>query len=99
MELIQYLKESDEGVFIDRNFEIYNFLKEQYNYEINRVPIHQAFKNNYKFNYFDASEMLNYYINPLGKETKYRYYFDNYSNIYPLIYKRIIDNDNMKQII
>ncbi len=69
--LFEVLKNSKRNVTVeDTQNELLPFLKEQYNYEVNREPKHRLFTENYDINYFCSTNMLNYYLNPTKENSK-----------------------------
>ena len=87
--LLQMLRVS-ECKFADTGNEVESFLKQQYEYEIRRVPIHRAFEAQYRLSYFSLSAMLQYYINPLGDE-KVQTAISECEYIYPVMMKRTLN--------
>ena len=88
--LFAELRRCKNAKYSDQEMEVVPFLKEQYEYEKQRTPIHNAFANTYKLPYFNASHMLNYYMNPLGSD-KEQYAIDDSPMEYrPIIMKRTL---------
>lgn len=90
--LFEELRKSDEISFVDSENKIVPFLKEQFEYESQRKPIHPSFLETYcsKQLDFNPALMLMYYMDPCGQNPNVEYLIIENDPIsrYPTIYKR-----------
>lgn len=86
--LFAELRGCENAKYLDQEMEVVPFLKEQYEYEKQRIPTHKAFESTYKLPYFDPSHMLNYYMNPWGNEKEQYAIDENPMEYRPIIMKR-----------
>lgn len=84
------IKEFNNASIIDSRNEVIPYLKEQYEYEVRRVPRHPLFAKRYTFPYFRATYMLNFYLNPIVYDSDVSYIVeeDSPDYMYPIIHKR-----------
>ena len=85
------LRKCENAKFLDEQMQVIPFLKEQYEYEMQRTPKHKSFENTYKLPYFNPSHMLNYYMNPWGNEKEQYAIDENPMEYRPIIMKRTLN--------
>jgi len=90
--LIETIQKSANVRILDERNELIPFLRDQYNYEVNRQPIHRAFEFAYRMTSFNPAAMLQYYMDPLMRHPNEYYLIEEGpTTLNPIIMKRVED--------